>query len=101
MEHRSRQRTSPTMGSFTPDRLSPEAQLRTICFSKLLHKDREEQARLLDAVETDGFFYLDLTHKDSMELYKDYEQVLCIMKSWFDQPVETKAQFAYNSDVQG
>ena len=89
------------MGSFTTDQLSPVAQLRTICFSKLLHKDRKEQARLLDAVETDGFFYLSLTHEDSIELYKDYEQVLRVMKSWFDQPVETKAQFAYNSDVQG
>ncbi|THW30750.1 putative 2OG-Fe(II) oxygenase family oxidoreductase [Aureobasidium pullulans] len=83
------------------DHLSPVAQLHTLSFSKLLRRYRHEQARLLNAVESDGFFYLELTHTDSMELYKDYEQVLQIMKGWFDQPTETKTLFAYGSDVQG
>lgn len=77
------------------------AQLQTFSFQKLSNKDPAEVARLLAAGERDGFFYLDLTAPGSQGLWDDYQGVLSTMKSFFEQPLEEKRQFAYGSDVQG
>ncbi|KZF18806.1 Clavaminate synthase-like protein [Xylona heveae TC161] len=77
------------------------AQLRTINFGKLVERDPQEAAKLLEAGEKDGFFYLDLTTPASKGLWKDYTACLEVLKKWFDTPLEEKTQYAYGSDVQG
>lgn len=77
------------------------AQLRTISFDRLTKRDARELSKLLAAGEEDGFFYLDLTSPASKGLYEDYEDVLSIMATWFEQPLAAKTRFAYGSDVQG
>lgn len=77
------------------------AALRTISYQKLVHGDAVEQAKLFDCGEKDGFFYLDLTEPESKGLWADYQSVLTIMGEFFDQPMEKKLPFAYDSDIQG
>ena len=86
---------------FPDERPFQVAPLQTFSFEKLAQRDSNEIARLLVAGETDGFFYLDLTSPASMGLWEDYKNVLAVMKSFFDLPVEEKLPFAYGSDVQG
>jgi hypothetical protein len=89
--------TSP----FNDERPFTVARLQTFSFQKLVNRGAEEQAKLLAAGERDGFFYLDLTEPESKGLWNDYEAVLSVMASWFDQPLDAKTPFAYGSDVQG
>lgn len=77
------------------------AELPTISFNKLVDRDSKELAKLLAAGEKEGFFYLDLTKVESKGLYDDYEGVLAIMKTWFNQPLEEKTKYDYGSDTQG
>ncbi|ROV93396.1 hypothetical protein VMCG_08396 [Cytospora schulzeri] len=94
--------SSPILPSpFSDQRPFSVAQLQTFSFQKLLSQDADELARLLEAGETDGFFYLDLTAPQSRGLWDDYQKVLSTMAAFFDQPIEEKLPFAYGSDVQG
>ena len=77
------------------------ADLPTIAFDKLIDRDPQELSKLLAAGEKEGFFYLDLTKPESKGLYDDYENVLSIMKAWFNLPLEEKVKYAYGSDTQG
>lgn len=93
---------SPILPSpFPDDRPFITADLQTFSFVKLLNKDPEEIARLLEAGKVDGFFYLDLTAHESRGLWDDYYSVLAVMKGFFNQPLDEKVPFAYGSDVQG
>ncbi|KAL9012053.1 MAG: hypothetical protein Q9173_003156, partial [Seirophora scorigena] len=77
------------------------ADLPTLAFDKLVDRDPQELTKLLAAGEKEGFFYLDLTKSESKGLSDDYETILSVMKTWFDQPLEEKVKYAYGSDTQG
>lgn len=72
-----------------------------ISFAKLVNQDVQERGRLLEAAQKDGFFYLDLLEDKSEELWETYEKCLSIVARWFEQPLGEKAQYAFNSDVNG
>ncbi|CAD0093578.1 unnamed protein product, partial [Aureobasidium vineae] len=88
-------------GPYADDRSFPVAELQTISFAKLASRDPEEQHRLMIAAEQDGFFYLNLLDAESKGLWDDYKNVLNIMASWFESPMEDKVKFAYESDPLG
>ncbi|KAL8920956.1 MAG: hypothetical protein Q9208_005982 [Pyrenodesmia sp. 3 TL-2023] len=77
------------------------ADLPTIAFDKLVDRDPQELAKLLADGKKEGFSYLDLMKPESKGLYDDYETVLSVMKTWFDQPLKEKVKYAYGSDTQG
>ena len=58
-----------------------------------------ESKKLLDACRTHGFFYLDLTSDPTLCQY--WEEVLAVMKNYFEQPLEVKMQDARGSDNTG
>lgn len=67
-----------------------EAQFHTLHFPSLLLGSKDEFARLLDACENDGFFYLDLRDWESGRILQQLEPTGQIMKHWFAGPLEDK-----------
>lgn len=61
--------------------------------------DNGESRILLDACRTHGFFYLDLTSDPTLCQY--WEEMLAVMKQYFEQPLEVKMQDARGSDNTG
>lgn len=45
-------------------------------------------------------FYLDLSGKESNGLWEMYKS-LGVVANWFDESVEEKAEYAFNSDTNG
>jgi len=73
--------------------------LPTIHLDLLRAENDTESKKLLNACRTQGFFYLDLT-SDS-ELCKQWEDMLEVMKQYFEQSLEVKMQDARKSDNYG
>lgn len=67
-----------------------KANLATVKFEKLFDKDEEEMRRLIQACETEGFFYLDLRSPGSEQLWKDLRDVDEATQRWFSQPTDVK-----------
>lgn len=66
----------------------------------LLRADNDtESKKLLSACRSYGFFYLNMT--SDPELCKLWEDMLAIMKNYFEQPLEVKMQDARGSDNYG
>ncbi|RDW63074.1 uncharacterized protein DSM5745_10185 [Aspergillus mulundensis] len=66
----------------------------------LLRADNDtESKKLLNACRSYGFFYLDLT--SDAELVKLWDNMLAIIKDYFEQPLEIKMQDARNDDNYG
>ncbi|KAJ5752418.1 hypothetical protein N7520_009335 [Penicillium odoratum] len=73
--------------------------LHTIHLDILRAGNAAESKKLLRACQTQGFFYLDLT--SDVELCKQWEDLLLVMKRYFKQPLEVKMQDAKGSDNYG
>jgi isopenicillin N synthase-like dioxygenase len=73
--------------------------LPTIQLDRLRAGVGEESKRLLDACRTHGFFYLDL--QSDPILCRQWEDMLAVMKNYFEQPLEVKLKDARNSDNYG
>lgn len=67
-----------------------KADLSTIRFEKIFDKDEEEMARLVQACENEGFFYLDLRSPGSEKLWSDLRDVDSVTQRWFSQPADVK-----------
>jgi isopenicillin N synthase-like dioxygenase len=74
------------------------ANLHTIRYQKLLDNEPQELSRLLNACQTDGFFYLDL--RSASLLLDLYRNLMTLTEKYFDQPVESKLLDVV-SDVRG
>ncbi|KAM0254481.1 hypothetical protein ACHAQJ_006763 [Trichoderma viride] len=73
--------------------------LPVIHLDLLRAENDSESKKLLNACQTHGFFYLDLT--SDIELCKQWERMLAAMKQYFLQPLEVKMQDARGSDNYG
>ncbi|KAI0509408.1 hypothetical protein F5B22DRAFT_649036 [Xylaria bambusicola] len=73
--------------------LMPVAKLETVVFSKILDRDAEQMSNLMSAIQTVGFFYLDLSDKYSEGMLRNLEKCSSVMKDWFSEPDTTKSQY--------
>ncbi|KAE8137268.1 hypothetical protein BDV38DRAFT_293023 [Aspergillus pseudotamarii] len=68
------------------------ANLHTVKFAPLLDRNETELAKLVEACEKDGFFYLDLCDKGAERLFQNLEEVSDLVKKWMTQPREQKCR---------
>jgi isopenicillin N synthase-like dioxygenase len=80
---------------------SNTAYLQTLNFARLANKDAEELAKLLDACQHQGFFYLDLAGSDAAQGLEDRLKALSLTKEWFDRPLEEKMKLRQDSVTKG
>jgi isopenicillin N synthase-like dioxygenase len=80
---------------------SSTAYLQTLSFAKLAGKDVGELAKLLEACQQQGFFYLDLAGSDAAQALEDRLQALSLTKEWFDRPMEEKMKLRQDSVTKG
>ncbi|RDL32345.1 Clavaminate synthase-like protein [Venustampulla echinocandica] len=78
---------------------SEHSQLSSLSLSRLEDNNPEESKRLFEACVNDGFFYLDL--RNHKQLLDDYDALLEIMKTYFDQPLDQKMNDDRKSDTVG
>ena len=88
-----------TNGIATNGQSVVSSSLPTLHLDLLRAGDNGESKKLLDACRTHGFFYLDLTSDPTLCHY--WEEMLAIMKQYFEQPLEAKMQDARGSDNTG
>ncbi len=74
---------------------APVCPLETVDFSRLLSQEPEEVEKLHRCCKTHGFFYLDLQGLDGRRILDDEQQLLRVMRNFFDQPDETKMGFRH------
>ena len=84
-----------------PEEISSLAKLQTIQFPKILIRDLDEVAKLQQACEMEGFFYLDFTDKGSSKLFNDLHKLEDLMVDWFWQPLEKKLRTENVSNAHG
>jgi len=78
------------------------APLSTIDFQMLVNGNPAEVQRLLDCCVTDGFFYLNLQGPHpSSKILVDQDNLLGVMKDYFDQPHEIKMEDNIDSMTDG
>ena len=77
------------------------AYLETLNFAKLARKDKAELAKLLNACQKQGFFYLDVTNSNASKGLVDRLKALCLTKHWFEQPAEEKMKLYQDSVTKG
>ncbi|KAI1267888.1 2OG-Fe(II) oxygenase family oxidoreductase [Xylariaceae sp. FL1019] len=75
--------------------------LQTLSYAKLVSKEKDELARLLDACMNQGFFYLDLAESNASQALDDRLQALSLTKDWFDRPTEEKMKLRQDSVTKG
>jgi isopenicillin N synthase-like dioxygenase len=85
----------------TPNQPNSLAALEVIDLFLLVKEDKSEIARLLLACQTHGFFHLDLRNGVGKDAVNGFEDLLAIMKAWFNQPVEEKIKYDIGSDKHG
>ena len=68
------------------------ASLQTINFQRLVDKEADEVAKLLNAAQNPGFFYLDLKNDGSNDFLKELQDVYAISAKFF-KPTEDQAMF--------
>lgn len=73
--------------------------LPTIRLDLLRVEDDVESKNLLTACRNHGFFYLDMT--SDAELCKQWDDMLAVMKQYFEQPLGVKMQDARGDDNYG
>ena len=88
-------------GPYSDKRPYVVKEMSVISFSKVAQRDVAEQAKLLAAAQKDGFFYLDLSGRESNGLWETYQASLSVIADWFEKPTEEKAAYAFNSDTNG
>ena len=77
------------------------AQLQTIRFSDLLDRSEHEMDNLMSACEHYGFFYLDLTCRESANMFQDLDDLRLLMGDWFKQPLVSKLKTPTISNAHG
>jgi isopenicillin N synthase-like dioxygenase len=77
------------------------AYLETLSFAKLASKDKPELAKLLDACQKQGFFYLDVANSNASNGLEDRLKALSLTKQWFGRPTEEKMKFYQDSVTKG
>jgi len=75
------------------------ASLLVLYLDRLQGGDAAENAKLLEACRTYGFFYLDLS--SSSELLADWEALLHFAEQYFAQPLDDKMKDSCGSDTKG
>lgn len=80
---------------------SSVAYLDTLSFAKLSSGDQTELARLLNACQKQGFFYLDVAGSYASNGFDDRLKALSETKQWFDRPIEEKLKFRQDSVTKG
>lgn len=88
-------------GPYADNRSYVVKEMSVVSFSRIVDRNPHECAKLLAAAENDGFFYLDLSGKESNGLWQTYKKSLGVIANWFEEPVEEKAAYAFNSDTNG
>jgi isopenicillin N synthase-like dioxygenase len=83
----------------TSDPIIVSKSLPTIHLDLLRAENDTESKKLLSACQSYGFFYLDLT--SDPELCKLWQDMLAIMKHYFEQSLEVKMQDARGDDNYG
>jgi isopenicillin N synthase-like dioxygenase len=82
-----------------PDNV-PLAPIARISSKKLLEEDAEESRNVLEACQTYGFFYLDLTDSPAGEtLIEESEKLLELSKVAFEPPREEKMKYELQKGV--
>ncbi|CAD6582499.1 MAG: hypothetical protein ASARMPREDX12_000959 [Alectoria sarmentosa] len=81
--------------------VSSRANLQNIDFSLLIIRDENELAKLVNACEHEGFFYLNLVGKGSNKMFRDLERLNEIMRDWFAQPLTEKTRMETISNAHG
>ncbi|GAW12958.1 hypothetical protein ANO14919_023310 [Xylariales sp. No.14919] len=79
--------------SGSPHAFKPVAKLNVVAFSKVLDRDPEQMNSLMTAIQTVGFFYLDISDKYSESMLKNLEECSSVMKSWFSEPDAVKNEY--------
>ena len=65
-----------------------------VSYDKLVAQDAEEARKILEATQTDGFFYLDLTTSpEGQQLLDESVELREVSKSFFQRPLEEKMQY--------
>ncbi|EGX90503.1 2OG-Fe(II) oxygenase family oxidoreductase, putative [Cordyceps militaris CM01] len=77
------------------------AELQTINFSRLISQEPVELKKLLHLCQTEGFFYLDLQGLDSSRMLEDLQNLLAVMKRFFDSPLHEKNERGFESQRDG
>lgn len=80
---------------------APVCALETVDFSRLLSQEPAEVEKLLRCCQTHGFFYLDLQGIDGRRMLDDEQQLLQVMRGFFNQPAETKLAFCDPAQAHG
>ncbi|KAJ8125823.1 hypothetical protein O1611_g7815 [Lasiodiplodia mahajangana] len=80
---------------------SNTAYLQTLNLAKLASKDADELAKLLDACQNQGFFYLDPSSYEAAKPLEDRVKALSFTKEWFDRPMEEKMKIRQDSVTKG
>lgn len=75
--------------------------LETIHFSRLLSQEPDELARLLKLCETEGFFYLDLQDIDGRIILDGLQDLLAVMRRFFNSSHEAKNEIGLPSQEHG
>lgn len=76
-----------------------EASFHTLDWARLKEKDGDQQRKLLQAGQDQGFFYLDLSSDKTF--IQDWKAVLDIMTQYFHLDIEEKMRDSRNSDTHG
>jgi len=81
----------PTSSNVLDGREVKIAPLETIDFARLAANDPIEVSRLHRCCETHGFFYLYLQGTEAgQQVLSDEKDVLRVMETYFDQPLDVK-----------
>lgn len=75
--------------------------LETINFSHLLSQEPAELERLLKLCETEGFFYLDLQDLEGRMILDELQDLLAVMRRFFNSPREAKNEIGLPSQEHG
>jgi hypothetical protein len=80
----------------------PVAPLLTVNYRALVNGDVAEVTKLLSISIREGFFYLDLQDEGSATTTLSHiDQIYQFMRTWFNQPGETKLQDLQSSYTDG
>ncbi|KAI0638938.1 2OG-Fe-II oxygenase family oxidoreductase [Trametes polyzona] len=83
--------TNPSWPAFPGKEEVPVAPLATVDLGRLIARDADEVAKLLEVCKTHGFFYLDLqTCEPGRQIVEAEQGLLRFMENYFAQPAEVK-----------
>lgn len=81
------------------EEIAPVAELQTINYMRIATKDQDEAAKLFQACQTDGFFYLDLHHPDNRDALDIADAVYSLSEKLF--ALDKAEKLSYDVDKLG